>query len=27
VVALSILAHGVSVKPLMLRYWRGRKDQ
>jgi len=26
VVALSILAHGVSVKPLMLRYWRGRQD-
>ena len=26
VVTLSILAHGVSVKPLMLRYWRGRQD-
>ncbi|MEX2241093.1 MAG: cation:proton antiporter, partial [Burkholderiales bacterium] len=26
VVTLSILAHGVSVKPLMLRYWRGRRD-
>lgn len=25
VVTLSIVAHGVSVKPLMLRYWRGRE--
>lgn len=25
VVTLSILVHGVSVKPLMLRYWRGRE--
>ncbi len=25
VVTLSILAHGISVKPLMLRYWRARK--
>jgi NhaP-type Na+/H+ or K+/H+ antiporter len=26
VVTLSILVHGISVKPLMLRYWKGRKD-
>jgi NhaP-type Na+/H+ or K+/H+ antiporter len=26
VVTLSILVHGISVKPLMLRYWRGRDD-
>jgi NhaP-type Na+/H+ or K+/H+ antiporter len=26
VVTLSILMHGVSVKPLMLRYWKGRND-
>ena len=26
VVTLSILVHGLSVKPLMLRYWRGRSD-
>lgn len=24
VVTLSILVHGISVKPLMLRYWKGR---
>jgi NhaP-type Na+/H+ or K+/H+ antiporter len=24
VVTLSILAHGLSVKPLMLRYWQAR---
>jgi NhaP-type Na+/H+ or K+/H+ antiporter len=26
VVTLSILAHGISVKPLMLRYWRARSE-
>lgn len=26
VVTLSILAHGISVKPLMLRYWQARKN-
>lgn len=26
VVTLSILVHGISVKPLMLRYWKGRND-
>jgi sodium/hydrogen antiporter len=26
VVTLSILAHGISAKPLMLGYWKGRKD-
>ncbi|HUG25505.1 cation:proton antiporter, partial [Piscinibacter sp.] len=26
VVTLSILAHGISVKPLMQRYWKGRKE-
>lgn len=27
VVTLSILAHGISVKPLMYRFWRDRKRQ
>ena len=26
VMTLSILVHGISVKPLMLRYWRGRNN-
>jgi NhaP-type Na+/H+ or K+/H+ antiporter len=26
VVTLSIVVHGSSVKPLMLRYWQSRKD-
>jgi hypothetical protein len=25
-VTLSILIHGLSVKPLMLRYWRARNN-